>query len=623
MHATLTAQKLRSPADLEALREAVLRRRDPKKPTVAICMGTGCLAYGSEEVLAALEDEIRRQGLDGKVIVRKTGCPGFCERGPLMVVHPEGILYPELSADAIPSIVSETLLNGRVVERFLYTDPVSRAKVVREQDVPFYKRQMRVVLRHNGVIDPTDILDYIAVGGYTALAKVLTSMTPEQVIDEIDRSGLRGRGGAGFPTGRKWRACRQAKGDIKYVICNGDEGDPGAFMDRAIMEGNPHSVLEGMIIGAYAIGANEGYIYVRAEYPLAVRNLRIAIEEAEDYGLLGRNILGSGLDFTVRINRGAGAFVCGESTALVASIEGRIGEPRAKHIHLVESGLWGRPTNLNNVETWANVPVIINQGADWYASIGTAGSKGTKVFSLVGKINNTGLVEVPMGITLREIVYDIGGGVPGRKRLKAVQPGGPSGGCIPESLIDLPVDFDKLTEVGSMMGSGGMIVMDEDTCMVDMARYFLNFLRDESCGKCTACREGIRRMLDLLMDITQGRGRPGDIELLEELAHVVADTSLCQLGATAPNPVLTTIKYFRSEYEAHVNDRKCPAGVCKELVRYSIIEAKCPGCGLCVKECPQGAITGERKKPHHLDASRCIKCGACYEVCRMGAIARN
>ncbi len=485
---------------------------------------------------------------------------------------------------------------------------------------------MRMIFGNNGSIDPTRIEDYLAVGGYRALSKALFTMSPEKIIQEVKKANLRGRGGGGFPAGVKWETCRNAPGDIRYVICNADEGDPGAYMDRSLLEGNPHSVLEGMIIGAYAIGSHEGYIYVRNEYPLAVVNIGIAIEQARELGLLGKNILGSGFDFDVKISRGGGAFVCGESTALMASLEGNVGEPRAKHIHTVISGLWDRPSNLNNVETWANVPVIIDRGADWYAQIGTEGSKGTKIFSLVGKVNNTGLVEVPMGITLREIVYDIGGGIPGGKKFKAVQTGGPSGGCIPESLIDLPVDFDRLTEAGSMMGSGGMIVMDESTCMVDLAKYFMNFLKDESCGKCTTCREGTKRMHEVLTEITEGRGKPEHIDLLEELGWVTAEASLCQLGGTAPNPVLSTIRYFQEEYEEHILHKRCPAKVCRALLQYRILSDACTMCGRCAKVCSVKAITGKRKTkkeegvPFRIDTEKCIKCGMCFEACKFEAV---
>ncbi len=612
--------KIKTLEQLEDFRDSLVKKRDPNKLCITVCGGTGCRAYAWEELIGAFEAEIEKQGLKEKVDIRITGCHGFCERGPLVVIHPQRIFYQRVKPSDVAEIISETLLNNKVVERFLYTDPVRNEKAIHEDEVNFYEKQQRLIFGNNGKIDPTDITDYIALGGYTSLGKVLTSMSPEQVIEEIIRSGLRGRGGGGFPTGRKWLYCRQAKGNIKYVICNADEGDPGAYMDRSLLEGNPHSVLEGMVIGAYAIGAEEGYVYVRNEYPLTVKHIKIAIKQAEGYGFLGGNILGSGLSFSVKINRGGGAFVCGESTALMASLEGRVGEPRAKHIHTVESGLWEKPTNLNNVETWANVPLIITKGADWYSKIGTKESKGTKIFSLVGKINNTGLVEVPMGITLREIIYDIGGGIPGGKKFKAVQTGGPSGGCVPESLLDLPVDFEELTRVGSMMGSGGMIVMDEDTCMVDVAKYFLSFLQDESCGKCTSCREGIKQMLEILTRITQGKGKEGDIELLEELSEVVKDTSLCALGQTAPNPVLTTIRYFRDEYEAHIRDKKCPARVCRDLITYTIDEEKCTGCMRCLKKCPQEAVVGERKKPHRILQEKCIKCGICYENCRFDAV---
>jgi NADH-quinone oxidoreductase subunit F len=520
----------------------------------------------------------------------------------------------------VPEIVSQTA-RGEVVERLLYTDSTSGEKIVHEHEIPFYKHQTRIVFGNNSRINPKSIDDYIALGGYSALAKALSQMSPQQVLDEVKRANLRGRGGGGFPAGRKWQTTRDAPGELKYVIVNCDEGDPGAYMDRSLMEGNPHSVLEGLVIGAYAIGSHQGYIYVRNEYPLAVTNATTAIQQAEEYGLLGENILGSGFDFTVRINRGGGAFVCGESTALMASLEGKPGEPRAKYIHTSEKGLWEQPTDLNNVETWANVPLIINNGADWYNKIGTERSKGTKIFSLVGKINNTGLVEVPMGITLREIIYDIGGGIPEGRKFKAVQTGGPSGGCIPESMLELPVDFDELTKVGSMMGSGGMIVMDDKTCMVDVAKYFLSFLEEESCGKCVPCREGIKRMRELLSDICEGRGEERHIELLQRLAAAVADASLCALGGTAPNPVLSTIHYFRDEYEAHIKQKRCPAGVCKALITYSVIEENCPGCGLCVKACPEGAITFMgKKKPVIIDQGKCIKCGTCFDVCRLDAI---
>ena len=607
---------------LEKERKRIRAARDPNKPCITICTGTGCHAAGCYPVAEAFKKALKAQGMDGTVDLRNTGCHGFCERGPLVVIHPDKILYQRVKPEDAEEIIAETIKKGNIIDRLLYEHPVTGEKIAHEEDVPFYKLQKRIIFGNNGAIDPTSIEDYLALGGYEALAKTLTSMEPVQVVEEIKKSGLRGRGGGGFPAGRKWESCRNAPGDGRYVICNADEGDPGAYMDRSLLEGNPHSVLEGMIIGAYAIGSHEGYVYVRNEYPLAVNNLRTALDQAVQWGFLGQNILGSGFDFTVRINRGGGAFVCGESTAMMASIEGQSGEPRAKHIHTVESGLHEKPTNLNNVETWANVPYIINHGTDWYRRIGTDGSKGTKIFSLVGKVNNTGLVEVPMGITLREIIDDIGGGIIGGKRFKAVQTGGPSGGCIPESLLDLPVDFDRLTEVGSMMGSGGMIVMDESNCMVDVAKYFMNFLKEESCGKCTSCREGTQRMYEVLNRITEGEGRDGDIELLEDLAFVTTEASLCALGGTAANPVLSTIRYFRDEYEAHIRDKKCPAGVCKALITYEIDPNQCTICGLCQKTCPADAIEGKvkSKKPFKIVPEKCIRCGMCYEACKFDAI---
>jgi NADH-quinone oxidoreductase subunit F len=615
--------RLSSPQGLEELRTSIIKSRDAQKPCITVCGGTGCHSFGSEGVTEAFEKEIKRQKLGDEIDIKVTGCHGFCEKGPVVVIKPKNIFYQQVKAEDIPEIVSETVVKGNIVDRLLYTDPATGKKITYEHEVPFYKEQKRLVFGSNGLIDPNVIEDYLAIGGYAAMAKAL-SMKPEAVIAEVKKAGLRGRGGGGFPTATKWETCRNAEGDTKYVICNCDEGDPGAFMDRSLMEGNPHSVLEGMVIGAYAIGGHQGYIYVRNEYPLAVKNARIAIEQAEKLGLLGKNILGSGFDFNIKISRGGGAFVCGESTALMASLEGKVGEPRAKYVHTSEKGLWEQPTNLNNVETWANVPLIIKNGADWYAKIGSPGSKGTKIFSLVGKINNTGLIEVPMGVSLKDIIYGIGGGIPGGKKFKAVQTGGPSGGCIPEKLLDLPVDFDELDKAGSMMGSGGMIIMDENTCMVDIAKYFVNFLEGESCGKCLPCREGLKRMSQILTDITEGRGKEGDIELLERLSATLIDTSLCALGSTAPNPVLTTLRYFRDEYEAHIKEKRCPAGVCKELVTYRIDKDKCPGCGLCVKACPSGAITDMgKKKPVVLDQEKCIKCGACYDVCKLGAVIRK
>ena len=613
-------EKVHSAQELEALRDEILKARDTGQSLVTICTGTGCHAYGCMNVVSTFRNEIDKADLSDTVKVRTTGCHGFCERGPLVVIYPQKIFYQRVQIDDVAEIVETTLKGGKIIDRLLYTHPQTEKIATYEQDVPFYNLQKRIIFGDNGLIDPTSLEDYLAIGGYKAFAKVLAGMSPEDVLKEIKRSGLRGRGGGGFPTGSKWESCRKARGDKKYVICNADEGDPGAYMDRSLLEGNPHSVLEGMLIGAYAIGSDEGYIYVRNEYPLAVKHAEMAIAALEELGVIGDNILGSGFSFTLHINRGGGAFVCGESTALVASLEGRVGEPRSKYIHLAESGLWGKPTNLNNVETWANVPVIIEKGSDWYSAIGTEGSKGTKIFSLVGKVNNTGLVEVPMGISLREIIFDIGGGIPGGKAFKAVQTGGPSGGCIPESLIDIPVDFDKLKEVGSMMGSGGMIVMDESTCMVDIAKYFVNFLKGESCGKCTPCREGLFRMSQILEGITEGRGQEGDIELLIELGEVMKDASLCGLGQTAPNPVLSTIKYFRDEYEAHIREKRCPAGVCKSLITYEIDPDACTGCGACKRNCPVECIAGEKKEPHTIDQKTCIKCGTCKDVCKFDAI---
>jgi NADH-quinone oxidoreductase subunit F len=616
--------KLKSKQDIEALRKELMKERRPDKPLITICNGTACRPYGCLQLTETIKQELSKQGLKDRVELRITGCHGLCEKGPIVVIQPGDIFYQQVKTQDIPQILSETVAKGTVIDRLLHTDSVSGNKIEHRDKIPFYEKQVRNILGNNTEIDPTRIEDYIAIGGYTALAKALLGMSPEQIIDEIKHSGLRGRGGAGFPTGAKWESCRHALGDIKYVIVNADEGDPGAYANEGLLSGNPHSVLEGLIIGAYAIGAKQGYIYVRNEYPLALANMTIALNQAEKLGLLGKNILGSGFDFNVRINRGGGAFVCGESTALMASLEGKVGEPRAKYVHTVEKGLWDRPSDLNNVETWANVPLIVNKGADWYRTLGTEGSKGTKIFSLVGKINNTGLVEVPMGITLKEIIYDIGGGIREGKKFKAVQTGGPSGGCLPESLIGLPVDFDELSKAGSMMGSGGMIVMDETTCMVDIAKYFLTFLEEESCGKCLPCREGIKRMRQIFDEITEGRGDEKDIDLLEQLSATLVDSALCGLGQTAANPVLTTIRYFKDEYEAHIKEKRCPAGVCKALIHYYIIEDKCPGCGICVKECPQQAITSMgKKKPVVMDESKCIKCGVCFDVCKMDAIGKR
>jgi len=613
-------KKITNPENLEILRNSLIKQENPSMTCISVCLGTGCQASGSKDIIESLKQEIEKQKLSEKIKIKSTGCHGFCERGPIVVIRPRGIFYQKVKPEDIAEIINRTILKGEIIDSLLYVEPSTGKKVIYEHEVPFYKKQNRIIFGSNGSIDPTNIEDYIRIEGYSALSRTILKMSPEEIIEEVKRSGLRGRGGGGFPTGVKWESCRNAHGEPKYILCNADEGDPGAFMDRSLLEGNPHSVLEGMIIGAYAIGSNEGYIYVRMEYPLAVERLKIAIAQAEEYGLLGKNILGLGFDFTIKINRGAGAFVCGEETALILSIEGKRGDPRQRPPYPAQKGLFGKPTNINNVETWANVPLIINRGAEWYSKIGTAESKGTKIFSLVGKINNTGLIEVPMGMTLREIIYDIGGGIPGGKKFKAVQTGGPSGGCIPEEFIDLPVDYDELTKVGSMMGSGGMIVMDENTCMVDIAKYFLTFLADESCGKCVPCREGVFRMLEIVTDITEGKGKEEDIPLLEELSKTIVDTSLCALGGTAPNPVISTIKYFRSEYEAHIKEKRCPAGVCKALICYEILADKCTGCGACLKACPQEAISGEKKKVHTITQEKCIKCGICMDTCRFEAI---
>jgi len=615
--------RIKSIDELEGLRKSILMKRDPDKKCITVCAGTGCRASGSEVVITAFKEEIKKKGLEDELEIRATGCHGFCERGPIVVINPQGIFYPLIDTEHVPKIIDKTIIKGEIIEDLLYSDPLTGEKIVYEKEIPFYKRQQRLVLGNNGNIDPTEIDDYLAINGYSALIKVFTEMNPAAVIDEVKNSGLRGRGGAGFPAGLKWEISRKAKGDIKYVVCNADEGDPGAYMDRSVLEGNPHSVLEGMLIGAYAIGAREGFVYVRNEYPLAVNNLAIALNQAKDYGLLGKNILGFDFDFDVGIIRGAGAFVCGEETALMASIEGRKGVPRQRPPFPAQKGIWGKPTNINNVETWANIPLIISKGASWYSKLGTDSSKGTKIFSLVGKINNTGLVEVPMGTTLKQIIFGIGGGLPDGKQLKAVQIGGPSGGCIPKDLIDVSIDYDALKQLGSMMGSGGMVVMDEDTCMVDVAKYFLKFLLDESCGKCLTCREGIERMLEIVTKISEGKGKEEDIELLGELAEVVKDTTMCGLGQTAPNPVLSTLRYFKDEYLAHIREQKCPARVCRALISFSIIEEKCTGCGACKKQCPEKAISGKKKQLHNIDQNKCIKCGVCYETCKFDAILKR
>ncbi len=615
-------EKLNTPEDLEALRKSLLEAYDPNKTRVRICM-TGCRAFGAVEVRDALKSEIEKLELQDKIEIIDTGCHGFCAVAPVMVVEPQGIFYHSMTAEDIPEIVSETLVKGNIIDRLIYTDPVTGEKFPYEKDVPFYKEQVKIVLRNCGKIDPQDIMQYIARDGYSAVAKVYAEMTPEDVIETVKSAGLRGRGGAGFPTGMKWGFARAAKGDEKYIVCNADEGDPGAFMDRAVLEGDPHTVIEGMLIAAFAIGAETGYIYVRAEYPIAVEHIHIAVKQVEELGLLGDNILGSGINFHVKIKEGAGAFVCGEETALMASIEGRRGMPRMRPPFPANSGLWEKPTNINNVETFSNVSSIILKGSEWYASMGTERSKGTKAFALAGKVNNTGLIEVPMGITLRKIVFDIGGGIPENKEFKAVQIGGPSGGCLPTEHLDLPIDYDSLTAAGAIVGSGGMIVMDEETCMVDTARYFMNFVQNESCGKCIPCRVGTRRMLEILTRITEGEGKEEDIDLLIEMAQNIKVSSLCALGQTAPNPVLTTVRYFREEYEAHITGDCCPSHVCTDLFEFRIDEEACRGCGLCKKQCPVECISGERREPHVIDPAECIRCGVCFDVCPFDAISKT
>jgi NADH:ubiquinone oxidoreductase subunit F (NADH-binding)/(2Fe-2S) ferredoxin len=585
-----------------------------------LCAGTGCVSNGSYRIKAALERELAKHGLEDEIAVVMTGCNGFCAQGPVMTVQPDGVFYQLLTEKDIPHLVEEHFLKGRPVQRLMYTPPEAKSPVPRMSDIGFFQKQRLIALRNRGLIDPEKIDEYIARGGYRALAKALTTMKREEIVEEIKKSGLRGRGGAGFPTGLKWELTAKQPGDEKFIVCNGDEGDPGAFMDRSIVESDPHSVLEGMLIGARAIGASHGFVYIRQEYPLALERLNLALRQARDYGLLGPDVLGTGFDFDISVHRGAGAFVCGEETSLIGSLEGRPPEPRIRPPFPAESGVRGKPTCINNVETWATVAEIINRGAEWFSRIGTETSKGTKVFSLVGKVNNTGLVEVPMGITLREMVYDIGGGIPGDRKFKAVQTGGPSGGCIPASLLDLPIDYERLTEAGSIMGSGGMIVMDEDTCMVDVARYFLEFLRDESCGKCTACREGVDVMYRIVSDICAGKGAEEHIPLLEELGQAVKDGSMCALGGTAPNPVMSTLRYFRDEYEAHIKEHRCPAGVCKALITYRIDPEKCKACLLCNKNCPQEAISGEKKRPQKIAQDKCIKCGVCRDVCKFEAV---
>ena len=591
---------------------------------ILVCGGTGCSSSNSQALIDELNRELEEKGLAGEVQVIKTGCFGLCALGPVVIVYPEGCFYSHVTVEDIPEIVEEHILKGRIVTRLLYQETVVDDSTIKNLNhTKFYEKQTRVALRNCGIINPENIDEYIAMDGYEALGRVLTRMTPDEVIQVVKDSGLRGRGGGGFPTGQKWLFARQSPGDVKYVCCNADEGDPGAFMDRSVLEGDPHVVLEAMTIAGYAIGAHQGYIYVRAEYPIAIHRLQVAIKQAREYGFLGEDIFGTGFAFDIELRLGSGAFVCGEETALMTSIEGHRGEPRPRPPFPAVKGLFGVPTILNNVETWANIPRIILNGADWFAGMGTERSKGTKVFCLVGKINNTGLVEIPMGTTLREIVEDIGGGIPNGKKFKAAQTGGPSGGCIPASLIDTPIDYDNLIAIGSMMGSGGLIVMDEDTCMVDIAKFFLEFTVDESCGKCTPCRVGTRRLLEMLEQITVGNGSPELLKEMEELCYYIKANSLCALGQSAPNPVLSTLHYFRDEYEAHCVEKRCPAGVCKRLVRFSILEDQCKGCTACARACPVGAISGEVRKPHSIDPAKCIKCGACLETCRFNAIVKG
>ncbi|MHB1404244.1 MAG: NADH-quinone oxidoreductase subunit NuoF [Desulfitobacteriaceae bacterium] len=609
-------------AEKQRLLAEIKTEKSSDKRAVLFCTGTGCASSGAHSLIDLMDGELKKRGLDHTISTRPTGCHGFCEQGPIVIVEPDQTFYTHVTPEDIPEIVEKDLVQGERVDRLLYVDPTNDQRATTYNNTPFYAKQDRIILHNCGHINPERIEEYFAQDGYKGFAKAIQEMQPAEVIEEVKKAGLRGRGGAGFPTGLKWSFARQAEGDKKYVICNADEGDPGAFMDRSVLEGDPHSVIEGMLIGAYAIGADEGYIYCRAEYPLAIKRLEIAIKQAEEVGLLGDNILNSGFSFNLHVKAGAGAFVCGEETALMASIEGNRGMPKVRPPFPAQKGLWGKPTNNNNVETWSNVPHILRHGADWYTQYGTDKSKGTKIFALTGKLNNTGLVEVPMGMSLREIIFDIGGGVQNGKKFKAVQIGGPSGGCIPEDMLDLPVDFDTLIQAGAMVGSGGLVVMDEDTCMVDVARFFLNFTQKESCGKCTPCREGTKRMLEILTRITKGEGREEDLNTLENLAQVVKNTSLCGLGQTAPNPILGTLKYFRHEYEAHIYDKQCPAHACSALLSYSIDAEKCKNCGLCARSCPVSCISGDKNTPYKINTEACIKCGTCLDKCKFGAVVR-
>lgn len=606
---------VKSPDDFMVLEKRILEKKNHQRIRVVVCGGTGCLAYGSRKIFELFQQEIQRHNIVAEVELSSSGCHGFCENGVIVLILPEEICYLKVREKDVGEIVADTIIKKKVIPRLLYVDAETGEKVIKESRIPFYKNQTQLIFKENRILDPKQIEDYIAIGGYGALVKVLYKMNPVQVIEDIKKAHLRGRGGGGFPAGLKWETTRNAPGSIKYTVANCDEGDPGAYMDRSLMEGNPHRALEGLIISAYAIGARQGFIYIRDEYPLAMENTLRAIEQAKEYGFLGTNILGSLFDFDIIVHRGAGAFVSGESSALMAAIEGKVGQPRPKYIRTSVKGIWERPSNLNNVETLANVPLIIERGVDWFRSIGTENSKGTKIFSLVGSVNNTGLVEVPMGTTIREIVYNIGGGIKGEKKFKAVQVGGPSGGCIPAQFLDMPIDFDEFYKIGAMMGSGGIIVMDEDSCMVDVARYFLEFLSHESCGKCVPCREGVKQLHKILVRITRGEGRESDLDRIEKLSRVIMDASLCALGQTAPNPVLTSIKYFREEYIAHIRDKCCPAGVCRELISYYIQPDKCQGCGTCLKNCAVGAIRGERKEVHIIQQEKCTKCGVCQDVC--------